>query len=68
MAKNIINPMIEYLEIDENIYVENDVVKYRLNENINHENYISWDELWEGVHDAMSKIKQYDEKHNNNTM
>ena len=38
-------PMIEYLEIDENIYIENDIVKSRLNENTNCEEYISHDEL-----------------------
>ena len=62
--------MIEYLEIDENIYIENDIVKSRLNENTNCEEYIniSHDELWGRIYKAMLKIKDYDETHNKNTI
>ena len=58
-------PMIEYLEIDQNIYIENDIVKSRLNENTNCEEYISHDELWGRIYKAMLKIKEYDEEKKN---
>ena len=63
MSKKMNKPMIKYLEIDENSYIENDVIKMKLNEN-----YVpkegSWDELWEGVIEIMKKIQKYDEIHN----
>lgn len=56
-------PMIEYLEIDKNTYVENDVIKTRINESKDNDE-CSWDELWEGVLKIMSEIRRYDELHN----
>ena len=41
-------PMIEYLEIDENIYIENDVVKTRFME-YNGKDIGTWDDMWQGV-------------------
>ena len=56
-------PMIEYLEIDKNTYVENDVIKTRINESKDNDE-CSWDELWEGVLKIMNEIRRYDETHN----
>ena len=39
-------PMIEYLEIDENTFIEKDIVKTRLNESNDYVNFISHEELW----------------------
>ena len=64
MKKRTNKPMIEFLEIDEKTYIENDVIKSRLNENITPADYVSWDDLWESIYDAMSKIRKYDETHN----
>ena len=41
-------PMIEYLEIDENIYIENDIVKTRFME-YNGKDIGTWDDMWQGV-------------------
>lgn len=59
--------MVEYLELDENSYIENDIVKSRLNEHIDCEKFISHDELWSRVTDIMLKVREYDETHNKHT-
>lgn len=53
---------IEYLELDKDIYIENDKVKTRLNEN-NIQEYCTWEELWDRVRNAIIRIKEYE--HNN---
>lgn len=42
-------PMIEYLEIDENTYIENDKLKTKINESNNPPKFVSWDEFWDNV-------------------
>ena len=67
MGKNKQKPMIEYLDIDENIYIENDVVKTRLNES-NGNDIGTWDDMWQGVLKIIEKAREYDETHNKNTV
>lgn len=64
--KNIKNkPMIEYLDIDERFYIENDRVKLHLNEtSIPQEG--TWEDVWGDVIKIIEKAKQYDEEHNIN--
>ena len=53
-------PMIEYLEIDENIYIENDIVKTRFME-YNGKDIGTWDDMWQGVLKIIEKVREYDE-------
>ncbi len=55
--------MVEYLNIDDRLYIENDEVKIRLVEG-EHPRRCSWDEMWNGVLMAIKKIREYDEAHN----
>lgn len=57
-------PVIEYLEIDENTYIENDVFKTKITENANSQEFVPWDEFWSTIYNRISKIKEYDETHN----
>lgn len=57
-------PMIEYLEIDENIYIENDVVKTRFME-YNGKDFGTWDDMWQGVLKIIQKAREYDEEKKN---
>ena len=56
-------PKIEYLELEEGIYIENDVIKTRLNEN-NAQEQCTWDEMWNRVRDAIIRIKDYEDNNN----
>ena len=56
--------MVDYLELDDNIYIENDVIKTRISENNNHPQFVPWDEFWDNIYNRMSKIKEYNETHN----
>ena len=47
-TKNHKKPMIEYLDIDENFYIENDELKMRINES-NGNDIGTWDDIWDGV-------------------
>ena len=53
-------PKIKYLDLDDGIYIENDRVKIRLNEN-NAQERCTWDEMWNMVQHAMLKIKNYED-------
>ena len=53
-------PRIKYLELEEGLYIENDKVKVRLNEN-NAQERCTWDELWNRVRAAMMKVKEYED-------
>lgn len=56
---------IKYLDLGESIYIENNEIKERVNENqIPH--FVSWDEGWRYVLSALDKIKNYDEQQNTN--
>lgn len=66
MAKMKKKPIIEYLELDESTYIEQDIVKSRLDENIDYKNFVTHDELWNRIINNMQKIREYDETHNQN--
>ena len=57
-------PMVEYLDLDENTYIENDIIKTRISEKEASETFIPWEEFWNKVYDGICKIKEYDETHN----
>ena len=56
--------MVDYLELDDTTYIENDVIKTRISENNNHPQFVPWDEFWDNIYNRMSKIKEYNETHN----
>ena len=56
-------PRIKYLELEEGLYIENDKVKVRLNEN-NAQERCTWDEGWERVKMIVRKVMEYE---NNNS-
>ncbi|MBR5332345.1 MAG: hypothetical protein IKV32_03465 [Muribaculaceae bacterium] len=64
-TKNHKKPMIEYLDIDENIYIENDELKMRINES-NGNDIGTWDDIWDGILKIIEKVREYDETHNTN--
>ena len=50
---------IEYLELDECRYIENDEFKLRPNEN-NTQEYCTWDEMWNMVLADIDKLEAYE--------
>lgn len=58
-------PMIEYLEIDENTYIENDEIKTIIDEGHTQPKFVSWDEFWDNLYNRIAKIKEYDEEKKN---
>ena len=56
--------LIEYLNLDEFSYIENDIIKSRLNEEETNSNFLSWDEGWERVKMIVRKVMEYE---NNNS-
>lgn len=52
---------IEYLELDESRYIENDEFKVKLNENDAQE-YCTWDEMWDMVLADIDKLEEYEHK------
>lgn len=62
MKRKSKKPMIEYLDIDETYYIENDVVKLHLDETSPQQG--SWDDVWEDALKIILKAKEYDETHN----
>ena len=57
--------MIEYLDINEDFYVENDELKMKLHEDKEPQSG-TWEDLWLGVREIMEKIYDYGEQHNKN--
>lgn len=55
--------IIEYLELDENRYIEKDKFKIRLHESDNKPKSGTWEELWSMVRSDIEKIAEYE---NNN--
>ena len=55
--------MVEYLNIDEHIYIENDEVKIRLVEG-EEPRECTWEEMRDGVMEIIEKVRKYDEEHN----
>ena len=55
--------MIEYLDINERFYIENDIVKMKLREGTTPRDG-SWEEMWGMVKEIISKARKYDEENN----
>ena len=55
--------MIEYLDIDDRFYIENDDVKVRLTEEETTDT-ISWDEMWDEALKIIDAARKYDEEIN----
>lgn len=64
MKKESKKPMVDYLELDNNTYIENDVIKTRVSDNDNRQEFVPWDEFWSNIYIRMAKIKEYNETHN----
>ena len=64
-TKNHKKPMIEYLDINETYYIENDKVKLHLNEDFAPKQG-TWDEVWGDALEIIKKAREYDETHNTN--
>lgn len=59
------NVKIKHLDIDDNFYIENDIVKVKINESdvpVNLE--CSIDKIWDNVKKIIMKAKEYDEANN----
>lgn len=53
---------IKYLDIDENFYIENNIVKVKINESDEHQNSeCPIDEIWSNVKRIIMKAKEYNE-------
>lgn len=58
------NPKIPYLDIDENFYIENDIVKVKPNAEVQSGTSApSMEEMWANVEKIILKAKEYDESH-----
>ena len=53
--------MIEYLDINENFYIENDEVKLHLREDSSPQR-ATWDEVWMGAWEIIEAALDYNEK------
>jgi hypothetical protein len=59
MKKKTNKPRVKYLDINEKIYIENDIVKTKLNET-NTNDIGTWDDVWIGVMEIIEKyFRQY---------
>ena len=54
---------IEYLDIDDNFYIENDRVKLRHHKDTSSQRE-TWDEVWMGAWKIIEAAMRYDEEHN----
>ena len=54
--------MIEYLDLDDDLYIENDEVKMKVHEGAKPQD-CTWEELWAEVINALDKMEKYDEAH-----
>lgn len=52
---------IKYLELDDDLYIENGIIKNRLKRENGNQEYCTWDEMWNRVHHVLLKIKNYEE-------
>ena len=50
MKKESKKPMVDYLELDNNTYIENDVIKTRVSDNDNRQEFVPWDEFWSNIY------------------
>lgn len=49
--------LIEYLDLGDGRYIENDIVKSKVTEST--DDYLTWDQLWTGVKNDVKKIEKY---------
>ena len=55
---------IKYLDIDDDFYIENDIVKVKDNPlDVDDDRLYTIDDIWNRVRKIILKAKQYDEKH-----
>ena len=59
--------MIEYLDIDDTYYIENDDIKFHLHEGQEDQDG-TWDEVWGDALKIIKAMKEYDERHNQNNI
>lgn len=60
--------LIEYLNIDEFSYIENDKIKYRLTEEQMSQQFLTWEEGWKRVRMIIERVKEYDNSSTNEHM
>ena len=58
MEKKVI---VEYLDIDEFSYIENDKIKSKLAENQSTQNFLTWEDGWKRVRMIIEKVKNYED-------
>ena len=60
--------LIEYLNIDEFSYIENNKIKYRLTEEQMSQQFLTWEEGWKRVRMIIERVKEYDNSSTNEHM
>ena len=55
--------IIEYLDINDDFYVENDELKMKMREDAATRR-CSWDEMWDMVEEIIVKMSDYEKEHN----
>lgn len=53
---------IDYLDLGNGLYIENNELKERVDEHLDNDEFVSWEEGWSYVLDSLNKIKEYQEK------
>lgn len=53
-------PLVEFLDIDEFSYIENDKIKSKLTEAQANQIFLTWDEGWERVRKIIEKVIDYE--------
>lgn len=61
MAKKV---LVKYLDLGDGRYIENDKVKYKVNES-GETKCLSWDELWTGIKSDIEMVQKYVQEQNN---
>lgn len=61
-------PLVEYLDIDEFSYIENDKIKSKLTGFQAHQRFLTWDEGWERVRMIIEKVRDYENNSSNTYM
>lgn len=60
--------LIEYLNIDEFSYIENNKIKYRLSEEQMNQQFLTWEEGWKRVRMIIERVKEYENSSTNKHM
>ena len=53
---------IKYLDLNEDLYIEDNVLKHKLTEN--NDDDMSWDECWQSIIDMAQKVMNYKDESN----